>query len=93
MAYNLFIAYDLVKPGQNYEQVRACIEALGQFSHVQGSVYYVHTSLTAEQATARISPVLDRNDKLVVVAATEARWVGYTGKLLAAVNDIWFKAA
>jgi len=29
MAYNLFIAYDLIPPGQNYHDVKEAIESLG----------------------------------------------------------------
>ena len=31
MVYNLFIAYDLMRPGQNYEAVRDRIKSLGQW--------------------------------------------------------------
>ena len=31
MAFNLFIAYDLMNPGQNYDAVRDRIQSLGQW--------------------------------------------------------------
>ena len=44
MACNLFIAYDLLQPGQNYEAVRDRIKSLGQWPQFQLSLFYVHTS-------------------------------------------------
>lgn len=35
MPYNLFIAYDLIPPGQNYEAVRQRIRELGQWHQFQ----------------------------------------------------------
>jgi hypothetical protein len=46
MAFNLFIAYDLDKPGQNYDGVHARIKSLGRWYHAQQSLFYVHTALT-----------------------------------------------
>ena len=90
---NLFIAYDLFRPGQNYEAVRAKIEALGTWSKVQQSLYYVHTALTPQQAQARIAPALDANDKLVVIDAKGANVVGYSDQWINAVNGVWFNRA
>ena len=39
MAYNLFIAYDLMQPGQNYEAVRDRIKSLGQWHQFQLSLF------------------------------------------------------
>ncbi len=45
MASNLFIAYDLMKPGQNYDAVRDAIRNLGPWYQFQYSLFYVHTAL------------------------------------------------
>ena len=39
MAYNLFIAYDLMKPGQNYDQVKQRIAELGDHYQFQYSLF------------------------------------------------------
>jgi hypothetical protein len=38
-----------------------------------GSIYYVRSSKTAEEAVELISPLLDKNDKLLVVDASNNR--------------------
>ena len=43
MAYNLFVAYDLVPPGQNYDAVRDAVRDLGQWHQFQFSLFYVNT--------------------------------------------------
>lgn len=43
MSYNLFIAYDLNAPGQNYDAVRDAIRDLGQHWQAQFSLFYVNT--------------------------------------------------
>lgn len=66
MAFNLLITYDLDKPGQNYDAVRNRIETLGKWLHVQRSVYYLHTTLTAQEAHSAIWSAMDINDRLIV---------------------------
>lgn len=72
--HNLFIAYDLVSPGQNYEAVQNRIKQLGQWYKLQYSLYYVQSSLALEQANIFVRGVMDENDKLAVIEAYNA-WV------------------
>ena len=93
MAFNLIVAYDLHRPQQNYEAVRARIEGLGRYAHLQQSVYYLHTALSPEQVTAHIQPALDSNDKLIVAFVTRAQLHGYGQDMIAAINGVWNVAA
>ena len=59
MTYNLFIAYDLMSPGQNYDAVQARIRELGPHWQFQYSLFYVHTQYTPEAAYAHVLFALD----------------------------------
>lgn len=52
MATNLFVAYDLCEPGQNYDAVRERIKSLGQWHQFQYSLFYVSTERSAADAFA-----------------------------------------
>lgn len=69
MASNLFIAYDLMQPGQNYDAVRDKIRSLGKWYQFQYSLFYVHTDLSAAEAYAAVAAVTDGNDRLAVIDA------------------------
>lgn len=92
MAYNLFIAYDLVSPGQNYDTVREAIRRLGQWYQFQYSLFYVHTELSANAAHDRVRAVMDANDRLVVIDATTAVASVYPQPHFDAINAVWFTA-
>lgn len=91
MAHNLFIAYDLMEPGQNYDAVRDRIKSLGQWHQFQFSLFYVNTQYTAAQAYDRIIATMDRNDRLAVIDAQSGVVSNYTKPLLDAINAIWTK--
>ena len=74
MAYNLFIAYDLTSPGQNYDAVRDRIKELGLHWQVQYSLFYVHTSSSPQDAYAHVWSAMDSNDRLAVINAAD--WFG-----------------
>lgn len=88
--YNLFIAYDLIPPGQHYPDVEEAIESLGKWHKFQYSLYYVNTALSPQQAYARVFAVMDINDKLAVIDARAG--VVSTGDQppIAEINAIWF---
>ena len=90
MAYNLFIAYDLDCPGQNYETIRTRIKALGRWHQFQFSLFYVNTESTPEQAFAYVFGAMDANDKLAVINA--ASGIVSTGDRppIDEINAIWF---
>ena len=91
MAYNLFIAYDLMKPGQNYEAVRDRIQSLGDFNQFQLSLYYVHTRFTPQQAYSEVISVMDANDRLAVIDASGGVVSTWERPPIDAINAIWFK--
>ena len=90
MANNLFIAYDLMYPGQNYEVVRDTIMRLGPWYQFQYSLFYVSSTLSAQQAHNAIRASMDSNDKLVVIDAAAATVSHYPPMDISAVNIHWF---
>lgn len=89
MSYNLFIAYDLMSPGQNYDAVQRRIMDLGPFHKFQYSLFYVHSSLTPEQAYAHIAGALDGNDRLAVINAQSGVVTNWDHPPIDAINAIW----
>ena len=87
MASNLFIAYDLDKPGQNYAGVRDRIRELGPHWQFQFSLFYVHTELTAQQAY--IAGAMDSNDRLAVVLADAGVVTNWDHPPIDQINAIW----
>jgi hypothetical protein len=65
------IAYDLNRPGQDYERLHASINALpGVVRHCQLSTWIVDTNLSAVQIRDNLQ--VDYNDSLLVAEATGA---------------------
>ncbi|MCA6105648.1 hypothetical protein [Bradyrhizobium cenepequi] len=93
MAFNLFISYDLDKPGQSYDAVHERIKSLGRWYHAQQSLFYVHTEFTPEQAHRHVFAVMDRNDRLIVVDATGAWMYPAPPSDVEAINRVWFEMA
>jgi len=89
MSYNLFIAYDLMTPGQNYEEVRDKIKGLGMWHQFQLSLFYVNTELTPEEAYAQVAEVMDANDRLAVINASGGVVSTWDRPLIDAINTIW----
>lgn len=89
MAYNLFIAYDLFAPGQNYEDVRDTIESLGAYHRFQLSLYYVHTDYSPGEVFAAVNRFLDPNDKLAVINAASGVVSSWDHPPIDAINAIW----
>ncbi|MBI4723652.1 MAG: hypothetical protein HY765_01115 [Rhodomicrobium sp.] len=90
MAYNLFIAYDLMSPGQNYDAVRERIRSLGRWYQFQYSLFYVKTELSVQDAHAVIRQAMDLDDKLVVIDANSAFVSTYPKPDIEAVKFEWF---
>jgi hypothetical protein len=90
MAFNLFISYDLIPPGQNYEAVQDRIKELGLWYKFQYSLFYVNTESDAHQAFTHVSQALDIGDRLAVIDAKAG--VVSTGDKppIDAINSIWF---
>lgn len=89
MAYNLFIAYDLMSPGQNYDAVRDKIEGLGKYHQFQLSLYYVSTQYGPQEAFNLVSVALDPNDKLIVIDANAGVVSTWDNPPIDAINAIW----
>ena len=90
MPSNLFIAYDLCEPGQNYDQVRDAIKSLGQWHQFQYSLFYVNTSMTPQQAYAHVAQYTDTNDRLAIIEANSAIVTNWDKPPIDAINSIWF---
>lgn len=89
MAYNLFIAYDLMSPGQNYDNVRDAIKSLGQWHQFQFSLFYVNTDLSPAAAYASVARHLDGNDRLAVIDAQSGVVSNWDNPPIDAINTIW----
>lgn len=92
---NLFISYDLMTPGQNYEAVTAAIKRLGSWAKVHYSLWYVSTAHTANQAAEIVRRAQDANDKLIVVDATNnnAAWYGLATDVSDFMQQNWNRQA
>lgn len=90
MTYNLFIAYDLVPPGQNYDAVREAIRSLGAWHQFQFSLFYVNTEHTPQQAYAIVAAQMDARDRLAVINAQSGVVSNGEKPLIDAINAIWF---
>ncbi|NIJ70306.1 hypothetical protein [Xanthomonas sp. 60] len=89
MAYNLFIAYDLMQPGQRYDAVRDAIQSLGQWHQFQYSLFYVHTDHTPVAAYDLVISVMDTNDRLAVIDAQAGVVTDWDQPPISAINAIW----
>lgn len=72
------INYDLNNPGQNYEKVRAAVEALGPAVKALHSTFLLHSTLDATQVWTRIAHAFDQNDRCLISEITHnnAGWMG-----------------
>jgi hypothetical protein len=86
---NLFIAYDLIPPGQHYDRVRDKIKSLGKWHQFQYSLFYVSTALNRSDAYAQVRSVMDANDKLAVVEALGATISNMDDALTNSIKAIW----
>ena len=93
MANNLHISYDLNSPGQNYETVIAEVKTLGTWAKIHKSYWYVKSNLTASQAVDRLWAVMDRNDTVYVVDATNnnAAWQNISPEASKFIIDHWYQ--
>ena len=95
MANNLHISYDLKNPGQNYDLVIAGIKKLGSWAKIHYSFWYVDSPLTAEQAHGILVKLLDANDSLYVVDATnnQAAWNNLSVTASNHIENHWYAKA
>lgn len=89
MAYNLFIAYDLLAPNQSYDRVRDAIKSLGDWHQFQLSLFYVHTKHSPAEAFAIIHRAMDTDDRLAVINAQSGIVTDWDHPPIDAINTIW----
>lgn len=91
MANNLLISYDLYSPGQNYEDVADAIKSLGNWAKVHLSFWYVNSNYTASEASKKVWAVMDSNDSLIVVDATnnDASWYNLKPNVSDFIKNHW----
>jgi hypothetical protein len=89
MAYNLFIAYDLMQPGQHYDGVRDAIKSLGQWHQFQYSLFYVNTPYPPAAAYDIVLAAMDPNDRLAVIDAQAGIVSTWDRPPIAEINAIW----
>ena len=70
-----YIAYDLDKPGQNYENLWTTLRQIGG-QRVQDSVWLVKADVgtNASQLAEAIRKHMDKNDRLVVIESAQSSW-------------------
>lgn len=72
------ITYDLRKPGQNYDELYKAIKDIGTWWHCLESNWIVKSNLSSVQIRDKISPHIDKNDKLfVALLSGEGAWMGF----------------
>lgn len=89
MTYNLFIAYDLMSPGQNYDAVRDAIKNLGKWHQFQFSLFYVNTVFSPQEAYNLVAAAIDANDRLAVINAESGVVSTWDRPPIEAINAIW----
>lgn len=89
MTYNLFIAYDLMSPGQSYDLVRDRIKSLGKYHQFQYSLFYVHTQYSPEETFNFVASIMDANDKLAVIDASGGMVTTWDRPPISEINAIW----
>lgn len=93
MAHNLFISYDLNVSGQNYSRIIDLIKELGPWAKVQRSLWYVKSNRSAEDAARYLRSVIDNNDALIVIDASNnnAYWYSHDSEVSQHMIDHWYK--
>lgn len=63
------VSYDLNKPGKNYNDLYDAIKAssTGKWCKPLESVYIIESSLSALSVYNKLTPCLDRNDRILVI--------------------------
>lgn len=61
------ISYDLISPGQKYNDVQEAIKFFGSWAKILESTWLIKTYLSAEQVYNRVHEAMDSNDHLLVI--------------------------
>lgn len=89
MSRNLFVAYDLINPGQNYEAVIAEIKKHGAWAKVEYSLFYLDPNETPVDVANAVRRVMDADDKLIVIEARDAAWNGLGEEVSKFLKSRW----
>jgi hypothetical protein len=91
MPNNLHISYDLKNPGRDYEAVIGVIKGLGSWAKIHYSFWYVDSRFTTSQARDAILRVLDSNDTVYVVDASnnDAAWHNLSSQVAEHIGQRW----
>jgi hypothetical protein len=60
------IAYDLLKPGQDYQDLYGAIKGLGTWAHPEQSLWLVNSNASTVGIRDYLLQYMDGNDKLIV---------------------------
>ena len=88
---NFFVAYELFAPQKNYTALIDEIYSLGRVAELVRSVWYVKCELDEAAIRDRLRAVLDPQDRLVVIAASNAYGFGLDRALWDAVRAEWVR--
>lgn len=79
ITYAYMVSYDLMMPGQNYDDLINELKAFPNWCHCLDSTWVIKSSLPASQVRDKLKPHLDSNDKLIVAKLSgEAAWAGFS---------------
>jgi len=62
-----FVSYDLLKSGQNYDDLYALLKSFPVHHKITESFWMVNTSLTPKDLRAKLLTCLDDNDRIFVI--------------------------
>jgi hypothetical protein len=65
------VTYDLNRPGKDYDDLYVSIRQLGDYWHELDSFWLVDSSASAKDIYDRLSPSLDKTDRIFVVRITD----------------------
>ncbi|QEH46984.1 hypothetical protein [Aggregatibacter actinomycetemcomitans] len=89
MKNNILVTYDLNKSGQNYDVLIEKIKTLGAWAKVQQSVWYIHTSYSADEVLDHLTRVIDFNDAIFVANMSNASWRGLSAEVQKFIQEQW----
>ena len=91
MANNIFLSYDLNRPGQNYAKIIERIKAQGSWAKVTESQFYLDTIKSAREIVDAVWAVMDSNDTLIAVDSTnnEAAWENLDDEVAKFIVSHW----
>lgn len=88
--HNYFVAYDLMRPGQEYDRV---VEGIKRCSiwywKPQYSLFYIRSRSTASEIYDAVKRYTDLNDKVAVIQAEAAVMTIFDAQLRQAWRNTW----